>query len=848
MKNFGLHFLMIFFVIMGVFSFTHSVHAAVSTITVAEGAVNPIAKNVYTTFRSEQLLQVNLTSTGNETLDGLRLTPTYTGTGAENDYALQFWVDADANGIVTPSDTVLHFNYFTYITMTAASGAEQFFDFDNVALTAGVTKTILILVMNATADPANNDTMSVTLKNTPSTGVVTVEADDVVVFATPDFLPFPGNAITIKSTAPSIAVEAVNIADNYVKSNGTNVAIQLIKFTNSTLTQDAISSIDITPSGTIDESADISSVEFYLDEYEIFNPGADQEIFSLQNSFNANNTTKTFQFPGIDIYTVTRIWVVYNLAGTATEGETIIQTITAPANITMGSGVVVTETVGLSTTLTIDDTPPTAPTAVAVTPVGGTVTANALNATNTNMTASATITAGEATGGYAYLKVNGTIVASDVAIAGGDTSVTFDLGTATTGQLQAAVLVGGTVTVQLYDDAENTATSAVANPTLLVDYVAPTVTITSPLTATRQKASKIITFTDSGDLADPAVCSIDGFGTSVVCVTGVTTLSDVPGFTALNSGDTFTLSVGGFDDAGNIGSDSEAAIVKDTAAPVAPNAPTSDAAPRVNEDEKTAGIFVTVPLGASGALAGDTLNLLIDGVAFSTPKTHVLVTGDITATEYQFFIATGDGWGADGVKSLTGKVTDEAGNVGSASAELSLTLDATDPTAPASAPNTTAGTHISAAEKTAGVSVTVPFAGSGAVAGDTLDLLIDGVVFTTPQTHVLAPGDITATEYTFTVATGDGWGADGVKTLTGRVTDVAGNVGMESDPLSLTLDTSVPVISSVTPLTGSANNAADTVGYSFDEAVASGSITFTWTSGSADTQGTHTHTHFQVHN
>lgn len=74
-----------------------------------------------------------------------------------------------------------------------------------------------------------------------------------------------------------------------------------------------------------------------------------------------------------------------------------------------------------------DKTPPIAPTAVTVTPVGGTVIANTLNKSNTNMTASAQITEGNAMGGKAELCLDGTPIASDMLILSGDTQVTFDL-------------------------------------------------------------------------------------------------------------------------------------------------------------------------------------------------------------------------------------------------------------------------------------------------------------------------------------------------------------------------------------------------------------------------------------
>lgn len=136
--------------------------------------------------------------------------------------------------------------------------------------------------------------------------------------------------------------------------------------------------------------------------------------------------------------------------------------------------------VNKSTPANQDTTPPIAPTAVTLTPVGGTVVANTANTTNTNLNIAATITAGDATGGKAEFFIGTTKLGEDTTIAAGDTSVTFTTsdGTPTNAELQAAVAAGGVVTVKLFDAAGNSTTSAVGNPTLTVDYAKPTVTIT----------------------------------------------------------------------------------------------------------------------------------------------------------------------------------------------------------------------------------------------------------------------------------------------------------------------------------------------------------------------------------
>ena len=157
-------------------------------------------------------------------------------------------------------------------------------------------------------------------------------------------------------------------------------------------------------------------------------------------------------------------------------------TLTNAAN--NAQAVVVTHTASNKTantnSLTVTATPViTAPTSVTLSPVGGNIVANLLNTTNTNLTAQATIVAGEATGGEAELLKDGNSFSpaiKDTSIAAGDTTVTFDFGSADNSTLQSKISSGGIFTVRLKDAAGNSNTSAVGNPTLTVDYTIPSVT------------------------------------------------------------------------------------------------------------------------------------------------------------------------------------------------------------------------------------------------------------------------------------------------------------------------------------------------------------------------------------
>ena len=138
--------------------------------------------------------------------------------------------------------------------------------------------------------------------------------------------------------------------------------------------------------------------------------------------------------------------------------------------------------------------------------------------------------------------------------------------------------------------------------------------------------------------------------------------------------------------------------------------------------------------------------------------------------------------------------------------------------------------------------------------GDSIDMLItadaagysagaitiNGVATTGFVDH----GDSTYT-VTYTIVSGNTDRASGLVPASVVLIDTAGNHATAFttvDTNTLVIDANKPVISSVTPLTGTSNNAARTVGYALNEAAADAAITFTRTSGTADTQGIHVFT------
>ncbi|MBR7801227.1 DUF4214 domain-containing protein [Undibacterium fentianense] len=258
------------------------------------------------------------------------------------------------------------------------------------------------------------------------------------------------------------------------------------------------------------------------------------------------------------------------------------------------------------------------------------------------------------------------------------------------------------------------------------------------------------------------------------------------------------ISVRMTDSAGNVGiSSAGASLVLDTTPPVGPanalNVP-ANAGGGITGAEKSAGVVVNVSLVGSTAAVGDTLEILIDGASFANPVKKVLGVLDLAAQAFSLTIDQTAGWGIDGPKTLTALVTDAAGNAGTATANLLVTLlDTTAPNAPSHPLTVPVATNgISAAEKNAGVTVVVDLSGTNAVAGDTASLFLNGAAFAVPITHLITGAEVIAGNFSFTISSGAGWGADGSYLLNTSITDAVGNIGAVGGDLTVILDTTTP--------------------------------------------------------
>lgn len=279
------------------------------------------------------------------------------------------------------------------------------------------------------------------------------------------------------------------------------------------------------------------------------------------------------------------------------------------------------------------------------------------------------------------------------------------------------------------------------------------------------------------------------------------------------TGTTFTIGAANVVDSG--GSAATANVVftmTDIVAPEAPTPPVSISTDNyVNAAEKAAA--TTMAFSHTAATAGEKLNLYIDGVLAKT----VTMTAAATSTNISL---SGADWGSsDGVNSLTARIEDAAGNLGSASAPKSVTVDtALSGGAASMRLSTDAGTL---GQANAGDVVTVTF-------NEAVRLTAGGLptVFGTDATAT-AVGAVNGFASTWQITLGSSpslTGSTGTITFRG-VTDAAGNGSTSTTNAAGDLSVSAPAdVLDIPQITQIGNVTSDNV-LSSAEVTASQSIT-----------------------
>ncbi|PKU25885.1 Ig-like domain-containing protein [Telmatospirillum siberiense] len=460
--------------------------------------------------------------------------------------------------------------------------------------------------------------------------------------------------------------------------------------------------------------------------------------------------------------------------------------ITAKATDTAGNTSVASS--GLS--VTIDTTAPSVASDVRIgsTPTNGsseqfTVTfsesVTGVDATDFTVTTTGTV----ASTGISVALVSGTVYTVTVTGLSGTGTLRLDLNSSGTGITDTAgnAISGGYASGQTYT-IDTAAPSAPTTPDLATasdSGSSSTDNITSATTPT---------FTGTAE-ANATVTLYDG---ATVIGTGT---ADGSGNWSITSS---TLSSGGHtitakatDAAGNVSAASSGlSVTIDTAAPSAPSTPDLATASDSGSSSTDNITNVTTPTFTGTAEANATVTLYDGATLIGTGTADGSGNWSITSSAL-----------SSGGHTITAKATDTAGNVSAASSGLSVTIDTAAPSAPSMPDLATASDSGSSSTDNA-TSVSTPVFTGTAEANATVTLYDGATAVGTATANGSGNWSITSSTL-----------SSGSHAITAKATDTAGNVSVASSGLSVTIDTTAPVVSSVS---APAVTSTGGTSYSFD--------------------------------
>ncbi|MEP6760345.1 MAG: Ig-like domain-containing protein, partial [Sporichthyaceae bacterium] len=311
-----------------------------------------------------------------------------------------------------------------------------------------------------------------------------------------------------------------------------------------------------------------------------------------------------------------------------------------------------------------------------------------------------------------------------------------------------------------------TAVSAASSSVTVINNASlPTVTVTSVSptpngSGYNNSSPVIVNLTASAGLGIASITYTVDAGSPVTVTTSTAAVSV--------SGDgTHTITFSARDTAGNDSATGSDVVRIDTVAPSAPSAPGLTAASDSGSSSTDGITKVTAPTFTGTAEAGSTVTLY-DGV---TSVGSGIATGGVYTINSSLL--------ASGVHTMTVKATDLAGNMSPASASSSVTIDTTAPAAP-SAPFLIAASDSGSSSIDRITNVTTPTFTGTAENGSTVTLYNGATVV---GTAVATGGAYSVTSSALTT---------GVKPMTVKATDVAGNTGVASTSTSITIDITAP--------------------------------------------------------
>ncbi|WP_145662781.1 Ig-like domain-containing protein [Bradyrhizobium stylosanthis] len=377
------------------------------------------------------------------------------------------------------------------------------------------------------------------------------------------------------------------------------------------------------------------------------------------------------------------------------------------------------------------------------------------------------------------------------------------------------------ISARFSDLAGNSSTSAAL--TITLDTSAPVLAIANAGGNTNQPVQTISGTADPADAG--AIVTVLDDGASVVGVATIQANGSWSTDVTLHS-DSNSLTAQATDAAGNQGVSNTVIFVLNTNAPTGgtPDLVAASDSGNSSSDNTTNVIAPTfsVALGANVA-AGDTIQLLLNGVPLAHPVTHTISAADIGAQSASLTVTGGD-LGSDGAKSISAKLTDGFGN-SSTTAALIITLDTAAPTVSSEAITSATGAQNSTLNAGDVVSVTVSFSEAVTVTGTPqLALNIGG---TPVQANYASGSGSTQLVFTYTIQAGQNdvngisLDANALSLNGGTIADAAGNAAVltaaaVADNASYKVDTTAPTVSSeaITSATGAQSstlNAGDVV-------------------------------------
>ncbi len=314
-----------------------------------------------------------------------------------------------------------------------------------------------------------------------------------------------------------------------------------------------------------------------------------------------------------------------------------------------------------------------------------------------------------------------------------------------------------TVRVRFTDFAGNTSNSV--SDSIVLNTVAPTVTLTAPAAGSTVRGTVPLAATASDT---NGIARVEFYVDDLLVGTDTSSPYTSSWNSATGSDGSHTVRAIGYDNASNTTTSSATVTVDNT---VPSGSISIDAGAAYTTDTQ-----VALTLSAADAGSGvSTMAFSNDGTTWSTPVAY--------ATTYAYTLPTGDG-----AKTVYVRFTDVAGNV-SAVVSDAISLDST---APAGGSVTIDGGAAYTTDTDVALTLSATDAGSGV---STMAFSNDGTTWSTPVAY--------ATTYAYALPAGDG-----TKTVYVRFTDVAGNVSAAATD-GIALDTTSPTATLTAPSGGS---------------------------------------------